>query len=185
MERQMKTRMFTLVTIAAVSLVMLALTLPSTAQNTNSSTTTNRNQSEPREITAPMPKSGARGGQDFSTLTWELPEGASRTKNPVASSSESISKGKDLYLAKEKGNCVFCHGEAGSGNEANLPKLHRKPADLTDKERMSSMTDGEIFWKVTRGINGIMPAGERRMTEEERWHVVNYVRTLVKEPVKP
>jgi mono/diheme cytochrome c family protein len=26
-----------------------------------------------------------------------------------------------------------------------------------------------------------MPAGEKRMTEEERWHVVNYVRTLAKE----
>jgi mono/diheme cytochrome c family protein len=28
---------------------------------------------------------------------------------------------------------------------------------------------------------GIMPAGERRMNEEERWHVVNYVRTLGKD----
>jgi flavin-dependent dehydrogenase len=27
---------------------------------------------------------------------------------------------------------------------------------------------------------GIMPAGEKRMSEEERWHVVNYVRTLAK-----
>jgi hypothetical protein len=42
------------------------------------------------------------------------------------------------------------------------------------------MTDGEVFWKITKGITGIMPAGEKRMTEEERWHVVNYVRTLAK-----
>jgi hypothetical protein len=46
---------------------------------------------------------------------------------------------------------------------------------------MTAMTDGEVFWKITKGINGIMPAGEKRMTaEEERWHVVNYVRTLAK-----
>jgi hypothetical protein len=44
------------------------------------------------------------------------------------------------------------------------------------------MTDGEVFWKISKGIRGIMPAGENRMkTEEERWHVVNYVRTLGKD----
>jgi hypothetical protein len=63
-----------------------------------------------------------------------------------------------------------------------MPKLRRKPADLTNKERMTAMTDGEVFWKITKGIRGIMPAGENRMkTEEERWHVVNYVRTLAKD----
>ena len=40
--------------------------------------------------------------------------------------------------------------------------------------------DGEVFWKISKGIQGIMPAGEKRMSEEERWHVVNYVRTLAK-----
>jgi mono/diheme cytochrome c family protein len=46
---------------------------------------------------------------------------------------------------------------------------------------MSAMTDGELFWKISKGIKGIMPDGEKRMTEEERWNVVNYVRTLAKE----
>ena len=94
---------------------------------------------------------------------------------------ESIAKGKELYLERTKGNCIFCHGETGSGNEANLAKLRRKPADISNKERMTAMTDGEVFWKISKGITGIMPAGEKRMTEEERWHVVNYVRTLAKD----
>jgi mono/diheme cytochrome c family protein len=63
--------------------------------------------------------------------------------------------------------------------------MRRKPADISNKERMDSMTDGEVFWKISKGITGIMPAGEKRMTEEERWNVVNYVRTLAKEPAKP
>jgi mono/diheme cytochrome c family protein len=62
-----------------------------------------------------------------------------------------------------------------------MPKLRRKPADLTNKEHMAEATDGELFWKISKGIQGIMPAGEKRMTEEERWHVVNYVRTLAKD----
>lgn len=150
------------------------------SQNANSSTTTNRNQNDSRSIGAPS--GGGQGAQpDFSKNTWELPEDADKTRNPVASSAESIEKGKTLYFERTKGNCVFCHGDTGSGNEANFPKLRRKPADLTNKERMTAMTDGEVFWKVTKGINMIMPAGEKRMSEEERWHVVNYIRTLAKE----
>jgi mono/diheme cytochrome c family protein len=149
----------------------------SSAQNANSSTTTNKNQNDSRSIT-PAAKAPQ---EDFSKNTWQLPDDADKTKNPTASSAESIAKGKELYLERTKGNCIFCHGETGAGNEANLPRLRRKPADLTNKERMTAMTDGEVFWKISKGITGIMPAGEKRMTEEERWHVVNYVRTLAKD----
>lgn len=157
-----------------VSVVKFAPT--SSAQNANSSTTTNKNQNDNRSI-APEQKAQP----DFSKNTWELPADADKTPNPVASSPESIAKGHDLYMERTKGNCVFCHGDTGAGNEANFPKLRRKPADLTNKERMTAMTDGELFWKVSKGITGIMPAGEKRMTEEERWHVVNYIRTLAKD----
>ena len=156
-----------------------AIALSSSAQNSNTSTTTNKNQTDTRQIT-PQPPSPSKQ-EDFSKNTWELPADADKTKNPVASTPESISKGKELYLERTKGNCIFCHGEDGTGNEANLPRLRRKPADLSNKERMSAMTDGELFWKISKGIKGIMPDGEKRMTEEERWNVVNYVRTLAKE----
>jgi mono/diheme cytochrome c family protein len=167
----------TLILLVALFLpIICAISLTSSAQNSNSSTTTNKNQGDTRGIEPPA------AAKDFSKNTWELPADADKTKNPVDSSSESIAKGEELYLAQTKGNCVFCHGTTGSGNEANLPRLRRKPADLSNKELMTSMTDGEVFWKISKGINGIMPAGEKRMTEEQRWQVVNYVRTLAKEP---
>lgn len=167
-----------LILLGGIALVLVASLARSTsaAQNANSSTTTNRNQN--RSI---APPSGAGAQEDFSKNTWELPEDADKTKNPVASSAESIAMGKELYLDRMKGNCIFCHGDTGSGNEANFGRLRRKPADLTNKERMTAMTDGEVFWKISKGINGIMPPGEKRMSEEERWNVVNYVRTLAKE----
>jgi mono/diheme cytochrome c family protein len=165
-----------LILLAGIAVVIVASFARSTAaaQNANSSTTTNRNAN--RSINPPAGKQ-----EDFSKNTWELPADADKTPNPVQATEESIAKGKELFLEKMKGNCVFCHGETGAGNEANFGKLRRKPADLTNKERMTAMTDGEVFWKITKGINGIMPAGEKRMNGEERWHVVNYVRTLGKE----
>lgn len=166
-----------LLAVAVFSVTSFDIAVTSSAQNANSSTTTNRNQNDSRSIAT-----GAGGQQqDFSKNTWELPDDADKTKNPTPATAESIERGKALYLDKDKGNCVFCHGETGAGNEANFPKLRRKPADLTNKERMTSMTDGEVFWKITKGIQGIMPAGEKRMKlETERWDVVNYVRTLAK-----
>ena len=168
-----------LLAVAVIFVTSFDIAITSSAQNANSSVpVTNKNQNDTRSI-SPAPGAGAQ--QDFSKNTWELPEDADKTKNPTATSPESIAKGKELYLERTKGNCVFCHGETGTGNEANLARLRRKPADLTNKERMTAMTDGEVFWKVSKGIEGIMPAGERRMSEEERWHVVNYVRTLAKD----
>jgi mono/diheme cytochrome c family protein len=160
--------------------MFLTIGVKSSPQNANSSVTTNKNSNDSRSILS-QPSGGGGAKQDFSRNTWELPADADKTKNPITATEESIAKGKELYLAQDKGNCIFCHGETGTGNEANFPKLRRKPADLTSKERMTAMTDGELFWKITKGIQGIMPAGERKLkTEEERWHVVNYIRTLAK-----
>lgn len=164
-----------LLVVAVIFVASVDFTITSSAQNANSSTTTNRNQNDNRSI-AP----GAAAQPDFSKNTWELPDDADMTKNPTTPTPESIAKGKELYMERSKGNCVFCHGETGAGNQENLPRLRRKPADLTNKERMTAMTDGEIFWKLSKGIQGIMPAGEKRMNEAERWDVVNYVRTLAK-----
>ena len=161
-------------------MMFLTVGVKSSPQNANSSVTTNKNSNDSRSILSQP--SGGGGQQDFSKNTWELPADADKTPNPVPATPESVAKGKELYLAQDKGNCIFCHGETGAGNEANFPKLRRKPADLTNKERMTAMTDGELFWKITKGIPMIMPPGERRMKEaEERWHVVNFVRTLAKD----
>jgi mono/diheme cytochrome c family protein len=167
---------FSLLILASILVASSFDVTRASAQNANSSSTTNRsqNQNDSRSISPKVQP-------DFSKNTWELPEDADKTKNPVPASAESIEKGKTLYLERTKGNCVFCHGDTGAGNEANMSRLRRKPADLTNKEHLSAETDGELFWKISKGITGIMPAGEKRMTEEERWHVVNYVRTLAKD----
>src|SRR5262245_39378209 len=173
--KRMRHSAFAFLILLATAVLLSAAAFASVNQNANSSSTGTHNSNK-----ANPPQ------QDFSKNTWELPADADKTKNPIPSSEESIAKGKELYLDRMKGNCVFCHGETGSGNEANLPRLRRKPADLSNKERMSAMTDGEVFWKISKGITGIMPAGEKRMpNEEDRWNVVNYVRTLSKAPAKP
>jgi mono/diheme cytochrome c family protein len=42
---------------------------------------------------------------------------------------------------------------------------------------MWQQTDGAIFWKLTEGKSP-MPSWGESYSEEQRWQVINYVRTL-------
>ena len=106
--------------VAVIFVTSFDIAITSSAQNANSSTTTNKNQNDSRSITPGASGAGAAPKEDFSKNTWELPADADKTKNPTTANAESIEKGKALYLDKDKGNCIFCHGETGAGNEANL-----------------------------------------------------------------
>ena len=46
-------------------------------------------------------------------------------------------------------------------------------------DHMAQHTDGDIFFWITRGKSGTpMPAFGVALNDEERWHLVNYIRSL-------
>jgi len=45
--------------------------------------------------------------------------------------------------------------------------------------RLRAQLDGAFFWKISVG-NKPMPGYKTRLSETDRWNVVNYVRTLSK-----
>ncbi len=98
----------------------------------------------------------------------------------ISSSDESIAKGKELFF--KKADCARCHGVEGRGNGENAKELALWPRNLTKGWlfRRSNAPE-EIFQRITRGII-IMPSfakGENvETTEEERWHIANYVHSL-------
>jgi mono/diheme cytochrome c family protein len=115
------------------------------------------------------------------TRVWKPPASASNMPNPISADASSIAAGKMIY----RQHCVKCHGETGNGN-TRYSKWNTKPADLTDSNRMNKMTDGELFWKISAGRRP-MPAFRNKLTEQQRWQVVNYIRTFATPalPVKP
>jgi mono/diheme cytochrome c family protein len=102
---------------------------------------------------------------------WVAPASAKAVKNPYSGNS-SISKGKSIYKAR----CVVCHGEKGMG-DGPAGKALKPPAADHSSAGVQSQTDGELFWKVSEG-RGPMVGWKLILSEEDRWHVVNYVRTL-------
>jgi len=93
--------------------------------------------------------------------------------NPVASDQASLARGQELYNI----NCAVCHGSDGKGNGPIASHLQNKPFDLTSFP-IHSFTDGGIFFIISTGIPGKMPALNENLTVIERWDVVNYMRTL-------
>lgn len=110
---------------------------------------------------------------------WPVPAPAKAKKNPVPASAESIAVGRKLY----RGHCLICHGARGHGDGPWVSKLPDPPANLADPGVLAPMTDGEIFWKISQGRD-FMPGYEGKLSVAERWHVVNYLRTLVQPPRK-
>ena len=91
---------------------------------------------------------------------------------PLAAQAGDVAAGKakfDLF-------CASCHGPGGKGDgpaAAALPAP--KPANWTSAA-VQKETDGELFWKMSNG-RGAMPPW-KHLPEQERWEIVNYIRTL-------
>jgi mono/diheme cytochrome c family protein len=107
---------------------------------------------------------------------------AAKLKNPVAADAASIATGKKIYTA----NCVSCHGEAGKGDGKMAANMNPKPPDLSDAEWKHGSSDGEIFTLIRDGSKTTpMRAFASKMTPQEMWSVVNYLRTLGPQSAKP
>jgi glucose/arabinose dehydrogenase/mono/diheme cytochrome c family protein len=106
---------------------------------------------------------GSTASQAQETNFHNAPASAKEVKNPYAGQQGASSKA--AYHLR----CARCHGENGEGS-GNIPAL------ATGKAQ--SVTDGELFWYITKGdVNNGMPSWQT-LPREQRWQIINYVRVL-------
>ena len=117
---------------------------------------------------------GGAAGADSTSGKWVSPAPSAAKKNPVASTSASIAAGQKLYLK----TCMMCHGKTGDADGPAVIELNIHPAKLSDPE-LATQSDGALFWKITTGKKP-MPAYGKRLSETDRWNLVNYIRTISK-----
>jgi mono/diheme cytochrome c family protein len=113
-------------------------------------------------------------GEERSKEKWSAPAAEAQKKNPVAATESSLAAGRKIYSK----TCVMCHGKTGDADGPAVIELNIHPAKLSDP-KLATESDGSLFWKITTG-NKPMPAYGKRLSETDRWHLVNYIRTLPK-----
>jgi mono/diheme cytochrome c family protein len=104
---------------------------------------------------------------------------ARSVKNPVASTSASITAGRTVYTMA----CRHCHGLRGKGDGPVAPK-NPKPADLTDDMWDHGSSDGEIFAVIWNGAPepSEMKGMKTLLQERDVWNVVNFIRSIGPKP---
>jgi mono/diheme cytochrome c family protein len=105
-------------------------------------------------------------------LPKEEREVAALRRNPIPATPASVQKGGELFVIY----CTPCHGAQGKGNGPVSTKFV-PPADLTNADLQKGRTDG--YWQSYMSVGGaVMPSYGEALSAEERWHVVNFLRTL-------
>jgi mono/diheme cytochrome c family protein len=144
-----------------------------------------------------------RFGNDLK-LDWQDADKAESVVDPsvtrTPSSSESIARGRKLFLSKEA-KCASCHGETARGNGPNTEAFNElpgeppggkksdkpglfdnwvnivKPRDLTTGVFRGGRRPIDIFRRIHSGIKGtpMQAFGGATLKDEQIWDVVNYV----------
>lgn len=100
---------------------------------------------------------------------WKAPPSDAAKKNPFAGNASAARKGHELFEAQ----CSMCHGMDGRGL-ANAANFH--------KESVQRESDGTLFWKITNGNQNKGMPPFKHLSEDERWQLVTYLRTLRDNP---
>ena len=113
-------------------------------------------------------------------MDWPVPPDEAAKVNPLAANAQNLKKGGTLF----ERYCTACHGVSGRGDGPMAEQWSRLPKDLTHPDRQARMTDGEIFWKISaghrQGGDEIMPGVGYKLGADDRWRLVLFVRSLVK-----
>lgn len=98
-----------------------------------------------------------------------------RPLNPFPPNPTSLEAGRQVYQQ----NCSVCHGAKGWGDGPLVAGLNPPPLDLTVHAPLHA--DGDLFRFIRDGVSGTAMAPWRgKLTDEEIWHVVNYIKALEK-----
>ncbi|WP_242203994.1 c-type cytochrome [Aestuariivivens insulae] len=106
---------------------------------------------------------------------WVVPKKYQNMENPYLNVNDDENIGRILYTK----HCKSCHGKKGRGDGTKASSVDTPVPDFAE-DSFKKETDGSLYYKSVLGRDD-MPSFEKKITEEEdRWLLINYMKTLVK-----
>ncbi len=87
-----------------------------------------------------------------------------------STSDPSLARGKQIFTD----NCAACHGANGTGVVLGA-------ADFTNMQLISAGAPRDFYQIVTQG-KGSMPSWQGRLSQDDRWAVIDFIRTFTYDP---
>ena len=107
---------------------------------------------------------------------WDIPADKKAKNSYIKFDNNTDKDGEAIYTK----NCKSCHGDLGKGN--GIKTLNPLPPELS-ADLTQALTDGELLYILNTGRNA-MPNFKNTLSEEERWKVISYLRSLNKKYVQ-
>ena len=103
---------------------------------------------------------------------WKVPAKYENMTNPIDADTDT-DIGKSLYNK----HCKSCHGKEGYGDGPKADEMEGELGDFSSEE-YQAQSDGALFYKTTIGRDDMPEFTKKMPDDEDRWLIVNYMRTL-------
>jgi putative copper export protein/mono/diheme cytochrome c family protein len=120
--------------------------------------------------------SGAAAALAGGVLVFAAPTGGAGAgrdgENPIKPTEASVTAGRMLFQQ----NCVVCHGADGRGGGPQAAGLDPAPSDF--RLHVPLHTDAQFYAFIANGFPGsAMPAWRDKLSEDDMWNLVNFLRS--------
>ncbi len=100
-------------------------------------------------------------------------------KEPWVENNDVIQYGEGVY----KANCAMCHGDKGLGDGAAGAALNPKPRNFVEGQWKVGGDSISLFKTVSGGIAGTSMPGFSQIKPQDRWAVVQFIRSITKNKI--
>lgn len=114
-------------------------------------------------------------------FTGKAPDDYLSRINPLTATDANSKAAATLFLGETRTiNCAICHGRNGDGRGHLASQYDPPPRNFSCAKTIEGVPDGQLFWIIRFGSPGTAMPSHARLTDEQVWQLVLYLRHLAK-----
>ena len=103
----------------------------------------------------------------------------SKNDKPWVESKDMVAHGRKTFL----NNCAMCHGQQGLGDGPAGASLNPKPRNFVEGKWKQGGRTQDLFKTLQTGIPGSSMVSFKSLPKNDRWALVQYIRSITKNKV--